>query len=134
MFDHYGATEEHTSGAGPTSTSSGAGWGSGTAGFDPAEIFKNIFTGGGTGGGGFGSGGFDIFGNGSSYPDMDVTVNINLSFLEAAKGAVKTISFQRLEPCSPCGGKGVAKGSRMATCKTCRGTGQVRNTMDACCL
>lgn len=133
MFDHYGATEEHVSGAGSTGASSGAGWGGGAAGFDPAEIFKNIFTGGGSSGG-FGSGGFDIFGNGSSYPDMDVTVNVNLSFLEAAKGAVKTISFQRLEPCSPCGGKGVAKGSRMATCKTCRGTGQVRKDIGAGCL
>lgn len=123
MFDHYGATEEHVSGAGPTEAG-GTGWSGGAAGFDPAEIFKNIFTGGGTGGG-FGSGGFDIFGNGSNHPDMDVTVNASLSFLEAAKGAVKTISFQRLEPCSPCGGKGVAKGSRMVTCKTCRGTGQV---------
>lgn len=51
-------------------------------------------------------------------------VSINLSFLEAAKGTSKTIKYSRLETCTPCGGKGVSKGSQLTTCRTCRGSGQ----------
>lgn len=67
MFDQYGATEEHAS-QGPETS----GFGTGAAGFDPSEMFRNIFT------GGFGNGnGFDIFGNrGFGAPDLDVAVNI----------------------------------------------------------
>lgn len=65
MFDQYGATDE------AASQHTGGGFGSGPAGFDPSEIFKNIFT------GGFGNGGFDIFGNsttGFTHANLDVTV------------------------------------------------------------
>jgi len=125
MFDQYGATEENVGDQGPS-----RGFGAGATGFDPSEIFKNIFTGGG------GLGGFDIFGNGSgiNQPEVDVAVTVNLSFLEAAKGATRSISFQRMESCASCGGKGVAKGSKMTTCRTCRGSGQVRSRGQFACL
>jgi molecular chaperone DnaJ len=113
MFDQYGATEEQAS-EGPQNYG-GTGFGPGGASFDPSEMFRNIFTGGG----------FDIFGNGGfGQPNLDVTVSMTLSFLEAAKGAAKTINFSRLEVCSSCSGKGVAKGGKMVSCRSCKGTGQ----------
>lgn len=114
MFDQYGTADESASTA---EGHGGAGFGAG--GFDASDIFRNIFT------GGFGNGGFDIFGNaGFRQANLDVPVSISLSFLEAAKGATKTITFPRLETCSSCNGKGVSKGAKMSTCRSCRGTGQ----------
>lgn len=35
-----------------------------------------------------------------------------------------TVTFPRLEACVSCNGRGVAKGGKMTTCRTCRGSGQ----------
>ena len=119
MYDQYGATDENA-------TADQGGFGQGTAGFDPSEIFKIIFR-----SGGFGRNveGFDIFGNSmdpfGNQPDADVAINLSLSFMEAAKGSPKSVTFKRYEHCDACAGKGVSKGSKIATCKTCNGSGQV---------
>lgn len=115
MFDQHGATDENAAN-GPEAS----GFGTGTSGFDPSEMFRNIFT------GGFSNNGFDIFGNGGfAAPNLDIEHVMNLSFLEAAKGTTKTVSFSRLESCDSCSGKGVSKGSQMTTCRPCKGSGQV---------
>ncbi|MBQ7339826.1 MAG: molecular chaperone DnaJ [Clostridia bacterium] len=100
------------------------------------------FGGAGAGAGGFGGfGGFeDIFGDifggfgGRSQRAQtktkgdDVTVEVTLSFLDAAKGCRREIVYTRDEPCSSCSGIGAKNSSAYKTCDKCGGTGQVQYT------
>ncbi|MBR6737863.1 MAG: molecular chaperone DnaJ [Clostridia bacterium] len=97
--------------------------------------------GGGFGGfeGGFGGFG-DIFGDifssfsggGSgaraeqNRKGRDVTLEVELSFLDAAKGCKREIKYNRNEPCSACKGTGAKNGTAYTTCSTCKGSGQVQ--------
>jgi len=103
----------------------------------------SAFGGGFSGGQGFGGGGFtgfgdffsDLFsgfGGGSSRSESaqekgsDVNVEVELSFLDAAKGCKKTISYVRREPCSACRGTGAKNGTAYTVCEKCKGTGRVQ--------
>ncbi len=100
--------------------------------------------GGGFGGfGGFGGGGgfgdifdsiFQGFGGGSSAPrdttGEDIQREMTLSFMDAAKGCVKEVSYFRNEPCPSCRGTGAKGGTAYKTCSKCGGKGQVRFTQD----
>ncbi len=96
----------------------GAGGASGGFGdFDFGDIFSSFF------GGGMG-------GNRANRESMrqrgeDVRVRVTLTFLEAAFGVKKSISYNRIEKCDDCAGSGAKKGTRPETCATCRGTGEV---------
>jgi len=96
---------------------------------------------GGGGGGGFSSSGFggfsDIFGDifnqfgggGAAQHDNsgeDLTINVDLSFLDAAKGCSKEISYTRNEPCEACRSTGAKNGTAYKTCDKCKGTGQIQ--------
>lgn len=93
------------------------------------------------GGMGGGAGGFDFgdlgsifdsfFGGGSGGKkksddkyNLDVGVEINLSFLEAVFGVQKDVEYTYKKPCSACGGTGAKDGKRQ-TCPDCGGQGQV---------
>jgi molecular chaperone DnaJ len=56
----------------------------------------------------------------------DLRYDMELSFLEAAFGAKREISYARAERCDVCGGTGADKGTGRKLCPTCGGTGQVR--------
>ena len=102
------------------------GFGGGAGGFeDISDIFSNIF------GGGFGG-----FGGGArstrSEVGEDIQREMSLSFMDAAKGCQKTLSYTRNEPCSACRGTGAKNGTEYSTCSRCQGKGvvqQVQNTM-----
>ena len=91
---------------------------------------------GGDGGfGGFGDIFGDIFssftGGGSRQTEQnrkgqDVTLEVELSFLDAAKGCKREIKYNRNEPCSKCRGTGAKNGTAYTTCSTCKGSGQVQ--------
>lgn len=95
---------------------------------------------GGFGGQGFsGFGGFeDIFGDifggfggrSSRAPvkekGQDITLELTLSFLDAAKGCKREVVYTRNEPCSKCKGTGAKNGTAYKTCEKCGGTGQVQ--------
>jgi molecular chaperone DnaJ len=85
---------------------------------DVSGIFDSFFGGGGTrrrsSGRGYGQRGSDL-----RY-DMEIT------FLEAAFGAKKEVSYPRAERCETCRGTGAEKGSGRRICPTCGGSGQVR--------
>lgn len=100
------------------------------------------FNPGGFGGGFGGFGGFgdfgdiisDIFGGGRSASASNsprrgenIGARLELTFEEAAFGASKEVTVQRIESCTACNGTGSADG-QVETCDTCRGTGQVRTT------
>ncbi|MBK6849378.1 MAG: molecular chaperone DnaJ [Proteobacteria bacterium] len=55
----------------------------------------------------------------------DREVDLELTFIEAIEGCRHELKVQRREPCSTCGGRGAAPGTRPAICPTCRGKGQV---------
>ena len=100
------------------------------------------FSGFGGNGGFSGFGGFgDIFseffsgfgGNASraeAAQGEDITKEVVLSFLDAAKGCTKEIRYTRNEPCATCKGTGAKNGSAYKTCEKCGGSGQVRYRQD----
>ena len=97
--------------------------GGGRGGFhDPFEVFREVF-----GGGGFFD---DLFGGGRADPTEpqrggDLRYDMELGFEEAAHGCEKEISVTKPEGCDVCGGAGAEPGSRVRTCPTCGGRGQV---------
>ena len=102
---------------------------------------------GGAGAGGFdggfsGFGGFgDIFdsifqgfgGSASVQRDNsgeDIQLEVKLSFMDAAKGCVKEVTYLRNEPCKACSGTGAKNGTAFKSCTKCGGRGQVRYSQD----
>jgi molecular chaperone DnaJ len=104
---------------------------------------------GGGFGGGFGGGGFsgdfgdlgdifgDIFGDmmgggrrrGSrrtGRPGNDLQMVLNVSFEEAAFGAKKKISVNKLVKCGTCDGSGGKDGAKPTSCDMCHGSGEIR--------
>ena len=103
----------------------GGGFSRGSAGFhDPFDIFREVFGGGG------GSIFEDLFGGGRSDPTHpqrgeDLRYDMEISFEEAANGCEKEITVTKPERCDVCDGSGAETGSRVKTCPTCGGRGQV---------
>ena len=92
----------------------------GFGGFE--DIFSNIF------GGGFGGGTRTA----RSEVGEDIQREMTLSFMDAAKGCKKTVSYTRNVPCESCRGTGAKNGTEYSTCSKCQGKGvvqQVQNTM-----
>jgi molecular chaperone DnaJ len=109
---------------GHKAVSSAAGAG---GGFDPsvfadfggdfADILGNMF--------GFG----DLFGGrrrGGPQRGADLRYDLEISFLESAKGTETSIQIPRHETCESCKGSGAAAGSAPTQCPRCHGAGQVR--------
>jgi len=101
-----------------------AGGGFGQAGgfHDPFDIFRDVFGGGSI---------FeDLFGTSRSDPSQpqrgdDLRYDMELTFLEAARGCEKEISVSKPEACDSCAGSGAEEGSKSRTCSFCGGRGQV---------
>ena len=88
-------------------------------------------------GGGDGGGFSDIFGDIFSQftgggrartqrgqtKGADITIEVSLSFLDAAKGCTKEVTYNRREPCAACKGTGAKDGTSYTTCPKCKGTG-----------
>lgn len=77
------------------------------------DEFVNMFSGDQHGGEAHGNGG-------------DISLNVTLSFEEAAFGTQKEITVNRFEPCSACRGTGASNGTQFVKCTNCGGTGKVR--------
>lgn len=65
-------------------------------------------------------------GRGGGQRGSDLRYDMEISFLEAAFGAKKEVSYPRAERCEVCKGTGSDKGSGRKLCPTCGGSGQVR--------
>ena len=88
---------------------------------DVFEAFGDLF-----GGGVFG----EAFNGGRprasrSRKGRDVFCQVTLSLVEAARGATKTVEFDRHETCAACDGTGGRKGTKPQSCDYCGGRGQV---------
>jgi molecular chaperone DnaJ len=64
--------------------------------------------------------------SGSGQQGSDLRYDMEISFLEAAFGAKREISYARAERCEICGGTGADKGTGRKLCPTCGGSGQIR--------
>lgn len=104
----------------------GAGGGRGGGGFhDPTDIFREVF--GGGGGGSifeqfFGGGGGDESG---PTRGEDLRYDLEISLEEAVNGVERELKFTKPVRCESCAGSGAEKGSKVVTCPTCGGRGQV---------
>ena len=104
-------------------------------GFDFQNIFRNMgFDVGDQGFSGFGNIDdiFDnLFNRGSQYGQgtrgNDILARVRLSMLEAVNGATKTLTIKHIAQCDRCAGTGAEPGSKVITCPTCNGRGQVAN-------
>jgi len=108
--------------------------GGGFSGFD--DFAKNYSRGQQAGGFSFDFGDLgDVFGDlfgqsnrnrGSSVRSgSDIKAELNLNFNEAVFGVEKIIQLQKDGACSSCGGSGAEVNSKIITCATCKGQGQV---------
>ena len=91
------------------------GFGGGTEGF--ADAFGDIFG--------------DIFGGGRSHrrgpqAGSDLQYNLTLDLEQAVKGTEVKIDIPTYVTCKPCDGSGAKPGTKISTCTTCHGSGQVR--------
>ena len=83
--------------------------------------------------GGFGGAGAGGFGGSRQRAQTktkgdDITVELSLSFLDAAKGCRKEVVYTRNEPCAACKGTGAKGGTAYKTCEKCGGSGYVQYT------
>src|SRR5258707_1332592 len=98
------------------------GFGRGGGFHDPFDVFSQVFGGS--------SIIEELFGGGRHDPTQpqrgdDLRYDMEISFEEAANGCEKEISVTKPERCDTCHGSGAAEGSRIRTCPTCGGRGQV---------
>ncbi len=95
----------------------GFGNGSSTGGFGGfSDIFGDIF---GQFSGGRGAQEQDRTGS-------DITLEVELSFLDAALGCSKEITYNRKEPCPDCRSTGAKNGTAYKTCEKCHGSGTIQ--------
>lgn len=92
---------------------------------DPFDVFREVFGGGGI---------FeDLFGGGRSEQAQsqrgdDLRYDMEITFEESAHGCEKEIAVTKPDRCDVCNGSGAEAGSRVQTCPTCGGRGQVINS------
>ncbi|CAN5342755.1 molecular chaperone DnaJ [soil metagenome] len=114
-YDRFGhAAFKNGGGSGP------GGFGGGSAGgfSDLGDIFETIF-----GQSGFGGGGRQQGGN---RRGADLRYDMEISLEEAFAGKATQIDIEVSEACETCEGSGATPGTKVKTCTTCRGNGQVR--------
>jgi molecular chaperone DnaJ len=95
------------------------------------DLLREFGFGGGGGASRGQSGGFGGFGGwqrasggGSAQRGNDYEVPLSLTFMEAAKGCERDVTFDASVRCETCKGKGAAPGATMQPCKSCGGQGQ----------
>ncbi len=113
-YDQYGH-------AGVDPNMGGMGGGQGFGGFSDAfgDIFGDIFGGGAAGARG-GRGGPQV------YRGADLRYSMEITLEEAAHGHETQIRVPSWSNCEHCGGEGSEPGTKVETCGTCHGAGQVR--------
>jgi len=102
------------------------GTGAGAEGYGPFGGFQGFgdifdaFFGGAAGGGGAGA-------RRARRPaGADLRYDLQLTFDEAIHGAEKELTFNSLDTCETCEGRGAAEGAEPTTCSQCQGSGEVR--------
>ena len=107
--------------AGIDSSYGGANFTGGFDGVDLGDIFADIF------GGGFGGFGGGSRGSAANQPrrGSDITVSLEVGFMEACKGVSHDITVNVTDECPDCKGSGAKAGTSPKTCPDCNGRGYV---------
>jgi len=58
----------------------------------------------------------------------DLRYDLQIEFMDAAKGGTKKVEIEKEEPCEECDGRGYPEDSPPTACDACGGAGQVRRT------
>ncbi|MBU3901286.1 molecular chaperone DnaJ [Patescibacteria group bacterium] len=126
QYDQFGTTFEQAQARGGTH---------GFEGFRDFSSFAEAFNFGQGNGGGFEDIFEGIFGAGrrgagrggraSRQRGQDIGVDVEISLEEAFKGADKEINLRKAVVCDKCSGSGAEPGSKIKTCSTCGGQGQI---------
>lgn len=97
----------------------GGGFGGSSAfggGGNASDLFEQLF-GGGAGGARGGFGGSTV------TRGDDIELNVNIPFLDAAKGKTVNLDTKPLKNCGTCKGNGLKRDKSRSTCKACNGMG-----------
>ncbi|CAG8531039.1 15850_t:CDS:2, partial [Cetraspora pellucida] len=78
------------------------------------NIFDHVFGGGSAWSAGFG----EPFAQGT-----DIEMALNISFMDAAKGATKSVFYEAIATCKTCQGRGTKAGKKRDVCTSCKGSG-----------
>jgi len=117
QYGHAGIDQQYTS----EDIFRGADFGSIFEGAGLGDIFSQFFGGG--------SSGFDFRGGSGGGRRVqrghDIQYEVDITLEEAYSGVTKNIKIPRNEHCKHCDGSGAKPGSKMKTCSTCNGNGQV---------
>ncbi|MCL1832705.1 MAG: molecular chaperone DnaJ [Oscillospiraceae bacterium] len=117
-YGHAGVDSSYGGGSGFGGYSGfGSGFGGGSVNIDLNDIFDNLFG---------GSGGRSHSSAGGARPGADITLKLDISFMEACKGVSHEVEVNRQEPCDTCKGTGAKPGTSPVTCQKCGGEGRVR--------
>lgn len=120
-YDQFGVIDGEDSGGG----------GGMPGGFNPFDLFQNMFGGGGMPGGMPGMGGMRMQqssqNNNIRGPDKKITVNLTLS--DVYKGKSINIDFNKVICCDKCEGSGALNKDCIKTCKDCNGQGRIVRMM-----
>lgn len=81
--------------------------------FDINDIFQNF---------GFGGGRQKV------QRGNDISIDINLNFIESIFGVTRKILITKNNTCKECAGSGAKKGTTTEPCQTCGGSGKIRET------
>jgi len=91
-------------------------------GFDFSDVFSDFFE---------GFGGFSTRRSERRRErGADIQVDLEISFLEMAKGTEKSISIYKKVRCSRCQGRGAEKEEDLEKCSVCHGTGKVQKNIN----
>lgn len=117
QFGHAGVNPGYGSAGGASSWEGGNPFG---ADIDLGDIFESFF-GGFTGSRSRRSKASNV---NAPIRGTDVETSLEITFIQAAKGCKKKISYNVVDVCTECKGTGAQKGTSVDTCKTCGGSGQ----------
>jgi molecular chaperone DnaJ len=119
QYDQFGASGQNFgNGQGPGGfdfSGGGFNFGGDAGGF--GDIFETFFGGGGR-----------KSSRGGAMRGNDIEAQISIKFEDSVFGATKEFSLTRALKCSHCKGNGAEPGSKIETCKTCKGTGEITTT------
>lgn len=115
QYDQFGSAGPGFGGAGFDANGFDFSQFSGQGGF--ADIFETFF-GGSTGG--------RTRNKRGPQQGSDIEFQLNLTFEEAAFGVEKELMVTKAVACDHCHSTGAEPGSKSVTCKTCKGTGEIR--------
>lgn len=113
-YDQFGHA-----GIDPSYGGGGANFTGGFNGVDLGDIFANIFG----DFGGFSGGGSSARAGNAPRRGSDITVALEIGFMEACKGVSHDITINVTDECPDCKGSGAKAGTSVKTCPTCNGRG-----------